>query len=63
MLTSPGCKLWISPDFYMSNGLDMAIIETLHVRTALKNGSFLRLLSSYRLIAEHQVNEMRSQVS
>ena len=63
MLTSLCCKWWISAAFYRSNGLDKAIIETLHVRTALKNGSFLRLLSSYRLITEHEVDEMRYQVS
>ena len=47
MLTSPSCKWWISLAFYRSNGLDVAIIETLHGRTALKNGSFWTLLSSY----------------
>ena len=62
MLISPWCKWWISPEVYRSNGLDMAIIETLHVRTALKNGSFWTLLSSYRVTAVHAVNQTRSQI-
>ena len=60
MMTFPCSKRWISPDFYMSNGLDVAMIETLHGRTALKNGTFWTLLSSYRLTAVHAVNQMRS---
>ena len=62
MLTSPCCKWWISLAVYRSNGVDMAIIETLRVGTALKNGIFWTLLSSYWVIAVHKVNQMRSQV-
>ena len=62
MMTPPCCKWWISPAFYRSNGLDMAIIETLHGRTASKNGCFWTLLSSYWLIAVHEVNQMRSEI-
>ena len=47
----------------MSNGLGMTIIETLHGRTALKNGSLWTLLSSYRAIAVQEANQMRYQIS
>ena len=63
MLTSPWCKLWISPAVYRSNGLGMPIIETLHVRTALKNGSFWTLFSSYCPLLVNKVIQMRSEIS
>ena len=62
MLTSPCCKWWISPAFYRSNGLDVAIIETLHGRIALKNATFWTLLSSYRMTAVHAVNQLKPPV-
>ena len=62
MMTHPCCKWWMSPAVRRSNGSGMLTIETLHGRTALKNGSFWTLLSTYILSVVHEVNQIRSQI-